>query len=203
MAVPTFRDYSWTYEGEAAWLFEAYCLTIVRDATIEGVLAALPTAVATAAGDYSTLEARAYDSVGPGAPHVIGLFEQDGSVVGFEPNGYLGVTTQAMEPVSAGREVVSHYQGGHGVGGFDWYVNGETRTRFEPLFAYGRDGSEPDALLPLMREVGGFCLDAEADPTDFHHFEATFALCEAITTIRVTEGLLRTSQYLVADIPLV
>lgn len=200
MSVPTYRDYAWTRDRPD--LFEAFCLTIIPNSTSEHILAALPAATNIQIGTFSELDERAYDMVGRGAPDVIGLVEHEGAVVIFEPNGVLGVNPAIMQPLSVGLEAVSNYSGAHGVSHFYWFVDGVVRTSFEPLFAHSRDGTDPDALLPLMSQIGGFNLDSpETEPDEYLDDEATFALCEAITGIRVTDTLLLESTYILADIP--
>ncbi|NMM83033.1 hypothetical protein B2J88_01390 [Rhodococcus sp. SRB_17] len=200
MSVPTYRDYAWTRDRPD--LFEAFCLSIIPNVTAEQVLAALPTPASTLIGTYSDLDERAFDNVGRGAPDVVGLLEYKSSVVMFEPNGALGINPTIMQPLSSGREIVCNYSGGHGVSHFYWFVDGSLRTSFEPLFADSREGTDPDALLSLMSEIGGFHLDSpETEPDEYLDDEATFALCEAVTGIRVTDTLLLESTYVVADIP--
>ena len=203
---PDLHDYDWRMDTALNnHMFEAYCLTIITDLAVDDLIALLPSARVVDTCDHATLDDRGMDifgDVGGGA----GLVQVGGSVVMFEPNGYCGVTTDLMAPASVGRTVVSDYLGGHGVSTFQWYVDGQLRTQFEPPMADGREGTTPDDLVPLMRAIGGFPIDLD-DPEDDRRFDlpyrqATLALMEALTGVRVTLELLRDSTFVSVDIPL-
>lgn len=203
---PDLHDYDWRVDVELnRYMFDAYCLTIATDIVVDDFLALVPAARVVDECDYETLDDRgvAYpDEVEGGA----GLLQVDRSVVMFEPNGWRGVTAELMAPVSVGRTIVSDYLGGHGVSTFQWYVDGVLRTQFEPPMADGREGATPDDLLPLMRAIGGFPIDLD-DPEDDARFDlpyrqATLALMEALTGIRVTLKLLRESTYFSVEVPI-
>lgn len=204
---PDLHDYDWRMDVELnRHMFEAYCLTIVTDIAIDDFLALVPSVRVVDECGIETLDDRgmAYPDEAEGGA---GLLQVNSSVVMFEPNGWRGVTAELMTPVSLGRTVVSDYLGGHGVSTFQWYVDGVLRTEFEPLMPYGRDGSTPDDLVPLMRAIGGFALDVDEFDDDKSWLElpyqpATLALMEALTGVRVTLELLRESTYLSVEIPI-
>ncbi|GAA1909349.1 DUF6461 domain-containing protein [Williamsia serinedens] len=104
---PDLHDSDWRMDFELnRYMFEAYCLTIVTDLSIDEFLALVPSARVVDECDYETLEDRGMDifsEIGGGA----GLLQVGSSVVMFEPNGYRGVTTDLMIAVSIGRTVVS------------------------------------------------------------------------------------------------
>lgn len=190
-------DYAWIDGDDEGGLFEAYCLTLVRGLTPRAFLDRLG---AELLFEELPLDERFFEISFEywGAPHYgdvqfIGATTVPGDggdwTLAVEVNGHLGVTDSVMAPVSAGTRLVSHrYNGGNGVGHFCWIEDGDPRLSFEPLFAWNRDGSTPDALLADLREIG-FGLDEESDeigPTT----TAAFALADRLTGVRITPGTL-------------
>jgi hypothetical protein len=112
--------------------------------------------------------------------------------LGLEVNGYLGVTPDVLVPLSAGTCAVSHYAS-EGVSSFYWAENGEIRLSFRPLDAASREGTDPDALLAAMQEVG-FDVSEDGDNLD-HPDAAAFALAERLTGVRVTADMLEQATY--------
>lgn len=149
-----------------------FCCTIFNSATIDGLLATLPEAAASSVGDYVALIEIAYDN----SFQLIGGFVEVGdAVVLYEPCGHL--CDEEKRSLSAGRTVISN-DGNPAVSYFQLFRNGTTVTRFEKIFAHSRDGDEPDALLPLMEQVGGFDLhDAEDDEEPGTIFLGAVAAC--------------------------
>jgi hypothetical protein len=131
--------------------------------------------------------------------YVAGAFEVPGEngdwtvVLGFD--GGLGM--QCAETLSQGGRVVAHSSnGGKPIHLFHWFEDGELRTTFEGPSS--RDGSTPDELAPLLREVG-FPLTSEGEhdesAPDVDRKAAVLALAERLTGIRVTESLLQDATY--------
>ena len=89
-------------------------------------------------------------------------------VIMYENNGFIGARPELMQPLSVGRDIVVHHGSENSY--FFWYVDGESRTWFETLFAAERNGSTPDELVPIMRQIGGFELepDESVKITEFH-----------------------------------
>ena len=209
--LPDLHLYDWVADPDTnGHIFGGYCLTLVSQVTIKQFLDLLPAAPRIVGEcDFPTLEDRGFDIFRERTPGgAVGLVEIDGGLMMFEPNGYVGVSRSVMGPVSVGRTVVSHYRGGHGGTNFHWYVDGDLATGFEPFQPGGRDGTQPDALVPLMRAIGGFPLDyheyEDQDDSwlDLPYNQAAFALAEALTGIPVTLNLIRQSTYLSLDIPI-
>lgn len=213
--LPDLHLYDWVTDSDAnGYLFDAYCLTLIPRVTIAQFLQLLPT-TPTIIGecDFATLDERGIDVLREDTPGGgVGLVELENGVMMFEPNGYVGISPSVMGPVSVGRTIASHYRGGHGVTSFHWYVDGQLATGFEPFQPSGRDGEQPDALVPLMQAIGGFHLDyndeedddADEDFSwlDLPSDQATFTLTEILTGIPITLDLIRQSTYLSLDIPI-
>ena len=196
----TYRDYAWT--KKAPDLFYGFCLTFIRNATVSEVIDALPAVGQPEQCDLTTLLARSRESweeIGDDNL-LVGLVQHGDWVVVYENNGYIGATPELMQPLSVGREIVVHHGSENSY--FYRYVDGENRTWFETLFAAERHGSTPDELVPIMRQIGGFELepDESAKRTEFHDDEATFALCESLTGLRVTPQLLRAATFTVVEV---
>lgn len=108
-----------------------------------------------------------------------------------------------MGPMSAQRTIASYYYGGHGVSGFSWYADRGLVVNFEPAQAiYRRDPELPPGFADRMDDIGGFWL-YDGDPLEppepnwqtLHPTEASLALSEAITGVKLTKELLRDSIY--------
>jgi uncharacterized protein DUF6461 len=197
----TAADYAWVDEEDPA-TFEAYCLTLARGLAPAEFLARLGASPEAPRTGISALYEPSYDVWADnerrrdrqylfiGATAVPG----DGGdwALGVEINGYLGVTREAIIPLSASTRIVSHSRSVGAVDRFYWVEDGEIRLYFEPLFPDYREGSTPDALADVMREVG---FDLREDAEVEHPTEAAFALAERLTGVRVTMGLLEESRY--------
>lgn len=197
----TYADYEWT----SGWSeYESYCLTFIRDATVTEAIDALPVFADLGERGGHALAAMSWDSwerIGS-KRLLVGLLQFGTWTIAYEVNGYVGTTTTLMEPVSRGREIVAHHASAAGTGWFARYVDGQTRTTFEPLFASNRQGTAPDELLPLMRQVGGYRLTSEdEDDLDFYHGPATFALTQELTGIRPQPYQLTHSVFRVIEVP--
>jgi hypothetical protein len=82
---------------------------------------------------------------------------------------------------------VSHYDSANGVNHFFWVEDGTVKLHFEPLFPARRNGTDPDGLVDVMHDIG-FEFDGDAD-FDLCT-EASFALAEHLTHVRLTPELL-------------
>lgn len=188
----TAADYQWLDERYGD-LTEAYCLTLVEKlgpAALLGELAAepQPTITGVAGLREPAYEFGDYDRLFAGVTAL-----GDWSLM-VEYNGYLGVTDEAMLPVSRGRTVVSHFRNVNAVDRFCWYRDGTVRLSFEPLFAFDRDGTHPDELLTAMAECGFDLVDTD-DPEHDRPTEAAFALAHRITGVRLTPRVLETARF--------
>ncbi|MGW5905413.1 DUF6461 domain-containing protein [Streptomyces althioticus] len=85
---------------------------------------------------------------------------------------------------------------------FHWFEDGELRTTFEsPRW---REGSTPDDLIPLLRDVGlPLTLEGEYDDSasDVDRKAAVLALAERLTGVRVTASLLADASYELGLVP--
>lgn len=203
----TVAEYAWV----ADWLDSvsgAYCLTLVHGLTPQDVLARIG-ALAEAAprrglGPLAEASAEIWETH-QGSRLLIGVTAVPGSwSLGLEINGYLGVTPGIIVPLSAGTQVVSHYLN-NAVDRFYYVEDRDIRLYFEPLFPAERDGSQPDALVGPMRQVG-FELRQDEDVEDIDAEDdlptaASFALAETLTGVRLTAELLEDSSYLWGVVP--
>ena len=195
-------DYAWVNDDPA--IFEAYCLMLVRGLTPAEFLARIGARPEVPRIGMTALYEPSYDVWADNerrASHqdfslFIGVTAVPGHggdwALGMEINGHLGVTPEAIVPLSAGTRLVSHYLN-QARDRFYWVEDRDIRLDFEPGSPAYREGSTPDALVDVMREVG-FDLreDTEIQP---HPTEAAFALAERLTEVRVTMGLLEESSY--------
>ncbi|MEV0482283.1 DUF6461 domain-containing protein [Streptomyces sp. NPDC050508] len=199
----TADDYTWLQKQHAP-LMHAYCVTLVRAITPDRLLHELGAEPDIRVTGVEALHEPSYDSWDEhyGDPLFVGVAAVGDWSLMVEHNGYLGVTTAAMLPVSRGRTVVSHYRNVNAVDHFYWFEDGDIRLHFEPLFAYARDGSHADEpeLLAEMRE-SGFDLREDKDRHYGLHTEATFALAHRLTGVLLTPELFASLEFTGALVP--
>ncbi|MPY48132.1 DUF6461 domain-containing protein [Streptomyces acidicola] len=211
MASVTAHDYAWI--RSSSWfrcaLDTGYTLTLVRGVTpgdVQRVMAAEPQGTCTGVDALierqdELLDATDYweESFISGAFTVLGADEDWTLVLHFD--GGVGMQPRFLEALSAGGRAVMHCSnGGKPIHLFYWYEDGELRTTFEGATA--RNGSTPDALNTVMREVG-FALSEEEAASETHvdSKAAVFALAERLTGVRVTEELVRNAEYQLGHVP--
>ena len=124
----------------------------------------------------------------------------DGWTLAVEPNGYLGVTDAILTALSRGTKVVSLFRNVNAVSRFCWAENAELRLSFEPLFPTRREGSDADGLVDVMQQVG-FDLREDLDRDFEQHIEASLALMEHVTGVRLTPEHLDSAGYLCGTAP--
>ncbi|MEU2435542.1 DUF6461 domain-containing protein [Streptomyces rubradiris] len=213
MNLVTAHDYAWVRTSPLFhhMMESGYGLTLIRGRSPQEVLRAMRAEPrGTGEGSAGLIEAddayRAeldYDYWDDS--HVAGAFKvlgEDGDwtvVLGFD--GGLGLPY--AEALSEGGRVVAHSSnGGKPIHLFHWFEDGELRTTFEGPSA--RDGSRPDELVPLFREVG-FPLTPEGEHDESAPVvdgkAAVLALAERLTGVRVTESLLQDATYELGLVP--
>ncbi|MGW2035988.1 DUF6461 domain-containing protein [Streptomyces sp. NPDC001811] len=213
MNLVTAHDYAWIRTSPLFrhMMGSGYTLTLIRGRSPQEVLRAMEVEPrGTGQGTAGLIAAD--DAHRAGVDHdywdesyVAGAFKATGEkgdwtvVLGFD--GGLGMP--CAETLSEGGRVVAHSSnGGKPIHLFHWFEDGELRTAFEGPSA--RDGSSPDELVPLLREVG-FPLTPEGEhdenAPDVDGKAAVLALAERLTGIRVTEPLLQDATYELGLVP--
>ncbi len=197
----TADDYIWLRERHAP-LMHAYCVTLVREIAPERLLQELGAVEDIRVTGVGALCEPSYDSWDKygGDPLFVGVAAVGDWSLMVEHNGYLGVTGNLMLPISRGRTVVSHFRNVNAVDRFYWFEDGETRLRFEPLFAHTRTGSHADQLLTEMRE-SGFDLRKGDDRSHHLHTDAAFALAHRLTGVRLTPELFESLPFVCGAVP--
>jgi hypothetical protein len=194
----TASDYMW-FEDRPEGLSEAYCLTLARGLT--------PAEFLRRIGSHSEWQLQGIDALFEPSMNIWseypakGLFigvttipGDDGDwALGVEINGYLGVTPEVMMPLSVGTRIVTHSRDIEAVDRFYWVEDGDVRLAFTPLSACYREGSTPDAVVDLMREVGFDVSEADAEAD--HPTEAALALAERLTGVHLTPEFLEQATY--------
>ncbi|WP_328980656.1 DUF6461 domain-containing protein [Streptomyces canus] len=213
MNLVTAHDYAWIRTSPLFrhMMESGYTLTLIRGRSPQEVLRAMEAEPrGTGEGAARLIEAddahRAevdYDYWNDS--YVAGAFKAPGEdgdwtvVLGFD--GGLGMP--CAETLSEGGRVVAHSSnGGKPIHLFHWFEDGELRTTFEGPSA--RDGSSPDELVPLLREVGfPLTLEGEHDENApaVDGKAAVLALTERLTGIRVTESLVQDATYELGLVP--
>ncbi|MEU3726909.1 DUF6461 domain-containing protein [Streptomyces sp. NPDC031705] len=215
MTLVTAHDYAWIRTSPLFrhMLENGYTLTLIRGRAPREVLRAMGaqprgtgqgTAGLMAADDAHRAEG-GYDYWDES--YVAGAFGVPGEngdwtlVLGFD--GGLGIAGACAELLSQGGRVVAHStNGGKPIHLFHWFEDGQLRTTFEGPSS--RDGDTPDALVPLLREVG-FPLTPEGEhdesAPDVDRKAAVLALAERLTGVPVTESLLQDAAYQLGLVP--
>ncbi|GAA3749822.1 hypothetical protein GCM10022225_37590 [Plantactinospora mayteni] len=139
-------DYDWLEEDG---LHEAFCLTFVRDPDDSAVLRRFGV-------DPASLRALTGIARATELPfdHLVLGGRLDGWVFVLEENGFQGSRTEVLRAVSGGTEAVSVFTNVNSDRQFAHAVDGILRTGFDPSSPVRRWGAAPDALVPLMRQVG-------------------------------------------------
>ncbi|WP_351224063.1 DUF6461 domain-containing protein [Streptomyces sp. NPDC002133] len=150
----TAADYGWL-DGHCPELTEAYCLTLVRGLAPEELLTRLGAddRGVRMKGTRELVDA-AHNAWDGGDTQFVGVVEANGWALMLEPNGYLGTLDEVLQPLSRGTVTVSHFRNVNAVDHFNWFVDGTLRLHFEPLFAYARDGADPEGSVEEMRASG-------------------------------------------------
>ena len=199
MTQPDWRAYEWT---KSDWLVGASCISVVVPAEVDSLVFEMADVVDTERCDFDRLENLSHGatSVRGERGAAVGLVQVGSAVLMLEPYGYLGETYEFMLPLSRGRNIVSYYVGGHGRGTFLWYHDGQVKCAFDHHIPSGRRGTDPDAVLPWLEEIGGFGpLSEEAEfPATVHTEAAVMALMERVSGVQVTYSLLHDSTFLTA-----
>ncbi|MFE7074757.1 DUF6461 domain-containing protein [Streptomyces sp. NPDC057620] len=211
----TAHDYAWIRTSPLFrhMMESGYTLTLIRGRTPLEVLRAMEAEPrGTGEGTAGLIEADDAHRAELGhdywdQSYVAGAFGTPGEngdwtlVLGFD--GGLGLAAPSVETLSKGARIVAHStNGGKPIHLFHWFEDGELRTTFEGPSS--RDGSTPDELVPLLREVG-FPLTPEGEQDesapDVDMKAAAFALTERLTGVRVTESLLQEATYELGLVP--
>ncbi len=216
----TYRDYLWFNDDEfEGWRATGHVVSLIRDATADGVLDALGAYSRRTRGvGFEGFGKRALEFERLGlapmmsqAVQTVGVADIGGGwVLLIQHNSeYLGVSDELFKPVIDNHEVISHFSNVNANSQFVWWRNGQRQISFEPMFATSvldRARSTPTAgsstLFDLMSDVGGFELEETDEPrAEFFHLEASFALAERLTGIAVTKDLIETAEFIVALVP--
>jgi hypothetical protein len=192
--MPTAADYTW-FSGTG--LTYGYCFTLVKDLSRTDALAQLATQDLRSITGLRDFRSAAHDNFPwrTHNPYFIGAVDLGEWTLLVEDNGFMGVHIPTVRPLSVGTQVISHYRGVDAEDRFLWLEDGELRLDFEPLFPFRRSGSEPDGLVEVMQQVG-FDLNDDEDRDFELHTEATLALAEHLTGVRLTAELLASADYL-------
>ncbi|MDV5143459.1 DUF6461 domain-containing protein [Streptomyces sp. SBC-4] len=205
----TAHDYAWIRSSSLFRyaLERGYGLTLARDVTPGAVLRAMgaePQGRCTGADALIEREEDRLDATDYGDDSfIVGAFTVPGTggdwtlVLHFD--GGVGMRPDFLETLSTGGRTVTHSSnGGKPMHLFSWYEDGGLRTAFE--WPTTRDGSTPDDLVSVMREVGFDLSEGATSPvTDTK--AAVLALAERLTGVRVTEELLKDAEYELGYVP--
>jgi hypothetical protein len=189
---PTAADYAWIRERDQ---YETYCVTLVQGAAPEELLQALGVESGMRITGVDGLIKPSQDAVLDHHREFAGATSLGGWSLMYEPDGFLGVTDEAMLPLARGRTVVTNHRAIAGASRFCWYRDGAVLLDFDQAFPDDRAGSHPDGLLTEMRE-SGFDVSGADDLDHGRQFLAGFALAHRITGIHLTPELFASAEFI-------
>lgn len=200
----TVADYLWWQSFRPDWA-DAHCVTLISDTESARVIDVLGGHTVAQVSGIDALMTRSFEHWGDthdSEAAVIGVTDIGaGWTLIAEVNGYLGVTAELIAPVSACRTVVSHFRNVNAVYRFNWWRDGQLLTDLDLLFPAERFGTEPDALVEHLQEVG-IPLGSNDDASSVDLSAAAFALAERITGVACTPELFERAAFTVATVPM-
>jgi hypothetical protein len=160
-------DLAWAdaHPGQGPTLGEIFCLTFIR-----GVDAA--EALRRMGGLPDTVATRTWSDIGDlhnfddGYPEMASALSLGTWTVVFEPNGFNG--SHLTTTLSRDTEAISVLRHDYASPSFDYAVNGEPITQFDPIVPAYRYGADPDRLLTRMRDLGFPTTEDEEDDDSFN-----------------------------------
>lgn len=190
----TAADFTW-FAKHFPDLADGYCITLVQGLAPASVLRRLDARDESRIIGADQLLAPAFKAWDhyDGRNLFVGVTAVGDWALMVEPNGFLGATPEVILPLSQGTSLVSHYSDINAVDHFYWVQDGVTRLHFLPQFPDRRDGTDPDGLADIMRQVG-------FDHPELHT-ESAFALAQHLTGVRLTPELLESATYLCGTAP--
>jgi len=171
LGVVTADDYRW-FQHDDNELSLGFCLSFIKGLTAGEVIGRL--------GEVDLTE--------------ITVTEVPGGTLMLESTGALGIQRQISEPLSTGTDMVAVFDSEHSDAQLHWLHDGDLRLQCDPYAVNWRSGSDPDALLGTMHELG-FNFSVAEDPDDpawLYDGDAVlraFALAERVTGVRFPEEL--------------
>ncbi|WP_143235112.1 DUF6461 domain-containing protein [Paractinoplanes atraurantiacus] len=189
------NNYGW-FEVTGPGLSVESCLTFVKGRTEDEVAKALGGSVVGRITGLEDLNEQTFS---------VAVTQLTGGALIVEQYSQLGTDEEILETLSQGTDVATVYHSENNDELFIWTKDGEIRVSFDFRNASWREGSDPDALLDVLRSMG-FNLgpDDPDDPEYVFDEEASsraFNLAEHVTGIRLTEAVLTTSHFSVVQVP--
>ncbi|MEU8820270.1 DUF6461 domain-containing protein [Actinoplanes sp. NPDC048796] len=185
------NDYGW-FEITGPGLSVGSCLTFVRGRTSDEVAHALGGSVIGRIVGLDDLDEHNFS---------VAVTELTGGALIVEQYSQLGTDEEILETLSQGTDVATVYHSEHNDELFIWAKDGDVRVSFDFRNASWREGSEPDALLDVLRAMGFNLGPDDPDDPDYVFDEQAsgraFDLAEHVTGVRLTEAVLTSSFSLV------
>ncbi|KQU45063.1 hypothetical protein ASG84_12500 [Rhodococcus sp. Leaf278] len=192
------------YEG---WIGNGYVATIICEASTAEVLQAFGadnTEHVTAEGITDLLPAEAdLDAAGK----LDGLDTQliavmdlgDNKALLVQQNSqYVGATESYLQPLFAGRDIVSHSSLGSGER-FVWWSDGKVVADFDPYHYDSEERGAPKSVIEAARAIGGIGIEGPPPHNDgYPSVAGSFALADHLTQSHVSPDVLSRGIFAVA-----
>ena len=191
------NNYEW-FEITGPGLAVESCLTFVKDRTGDEIAHAL-------GGSVIGRSTTGLDDLNEQVLSVAVTQLTGGALIVEQYQPELGATEEILETLSRGTSVAAVYHSENNDDLFIWTKDGEVRVSFDLRNASWREGSDPDALLDVLRSMGFNLGPDDPDDPDYVFDEdasgRAFELAEHVTGIRLTEEVLTTSTFSVVRVP--
>jgi uncharacterized protein DUF6461 len=189
---PTAADYAW-FESEFPDLADAYCIALIRGILPDEVLHRLGASPEMTTHGIEAAYESAFQAIGR-YEGFLALTRIGDWTLSVEPNGFACSLDAVAATLAHDTTLVSHYLNVNFVSRFLWIESDNIKLSFELLWSRTRTGTEANRVVDLITDAGFvFSEDAKAD--DGAVIEASFALAEILTGVRVTPDLLRSATF--------
>ncbi|KZF06453.1 hypothetical protein A2J04_23650 [Rhodococcus sp. EPR-279] len=200
----SYEDYMFIPAQYEGWIGNGYVSTIVCAASSSDVIQALQaddSERVTASGvkdlvlaEWDLDAAHKTDGLNTQLVGVIDL--GDDKVLLVQQNSqYVAATETYLNPLFAGRDIVSHSSLGSGER-FVWWSNGQVVADFDPYHYDPEEGVAPESVIDAARTIGGVGIDGPPPRNEgFPTVAGSFALADHLTQSRISPEILATGVF--------
>ncbi|MEV6495109.1 DUF6461 domain-containing protein [Actinoplanes sp. NPDC051633] len=200
--MPTAADYTW-FDGDDNELVNGFSIFWVKGLTPQQVITRIGGTVIDNVS-WSGLVDQFYE--GERSRWLAGVVDLGGWSFVLDLTGFASIEEDTVTRLSKGTTAISQFLNVELDDNFRLVEDGDVKLDFAPWEPTHRQGMAPDSLLPVMEQIGFDLSQHDLDLSDPNYkkpytTEAALALAEYLTGIRLTLGLLRSQDYLLAEVP--
>jgi len=203
----TFHDYEWLRPQFSWWVDLGYGVALVKEMAPAQLLDALGASKdqAVAIGLEAVREANGGIADVLIEQNIGVLAVDDGWTLIVQSGGAVVVNDILIRPIAESHQWVSHYSSVNSDCIFQWWDDGVKQVEFDPFFpTMPWRGAHPERLRDEVRAVGGIDVDDEGEEfaDRYKNIEASFALTERLSGVRITAEMLEDRDFITARIPM-